>query len=354
MTNLTEKPFAVLEDGRTASLYTMQNDNGMQVSVTNFGGTIVSIKVPDRNGRFADVVLGYDDCAAYRARKNFFGALIGRCCNRIAKGRFTLNGKGYQLALNDNGKNHLHGGIKGFDQVVWNAEITAIDGGQALKLTYTSVDGEEQYPGNLLVSATYHLTEENALELHYSAVSDADTVCNLTNHSYFNLAGHDSGSVLDHQLKIHANCFNEADSESIPTGRILPVADTPMDFREFHRVGERIDADYRPLKFGGGYDHNWILKTPNGVMGLCAELYDEASGRHMTCETTLPGVQFYSGNFIDGSISGKGGCTYAPRSALCLETQFAPDSVNHPEWENPILKAGKKYESVTIYRFDVK
>lgn len=353
MTKMTEKPFAVLDDGRAASLYTMQNRNGMQVIVTNFGGTIVSMMVPDRDGKFADVVLGYDDLAGYQARKNFFGALIGRCCNRIAKGRFTLNQKEYQLALNDNGKNHLHGGIAGFDQKLWNAEMLTLDGSLALKLTYTSPDGEENYPGNLSVSATYLLREDNALELRYSAVCDADTVCNLTNHSYFNLSGHDSGTVLNHQLKIYADSFTEADAESIPTGRILPVAGTPMDFREFHRVGDRIDADYQPLHFGGGYDHNWVLRKENGVMGLCAQLYDEQSGRRMTCETTLPGVQFYSGNGINGMIAGKGGCRYGRRSALCLETQFAPDSVNHPEWETPILKAGQTYESATIYRFDV-
>lgn len=354
MIQITKRTFAVLEDGRTAFLYTMQNKNGMQVSVTNFGGTIVSIKVPDRNGAFADIVLGFDDCDGYRARKSFFGALVGRCCNRIAKGRFDLNGETYQLVTNDNGKNHLHGGLQGFDQKLWNAEISQINGNDALKLTYLSEDGEEHYPGNLSVSVQYLLTDDNVLDLSYSAVSDADTLCNLTNHTYFNLAGHDSGSVLSHQLKIAANSFHETDNESIPTGRVVPVAHTPMDFTEFHRVDERIDADFETLKSAGGYDHNWILTTPNGVMGQCAELYEETSGRHMTCETTLPGVQFYSGNSIDDSIPGKGGCVYTPRCALCLETQFAPDSVHHPEWENPILRKGETYHSVTRYKFDVK
>lgn len=354
MTSITVKPFAVLEDGRTAELYTLKNASGMEVSVTNFGGAIVSLLAPDRDGKFADVVLGHPGYEGYRARRHFFGALVGRCCNRIKKGRFTINGETCQLAINDRGKNHLHGGVEGFDQKLWDAKIVERDGHQTLRLTYTSPDGEEHYPGTLSVSAEYLLTDSNALELRYSAVCDADTVCNLTNHSYFNLAGHDSGTVLNHQLKLYADYFTEADSESIPTGRILPVADTPMDFREFHRVGERIEADYQPLHFGGGYDHNWVLRKGNGVMGLCAELYEETSGRHMICETTLPCVQFYSGNGLDGTIAGKGGCCYQKHSGLCLETQFAPDSVNHPEWDNPVLKAGQRYESATVYRFDVK
>lgn len=201
---------------------------------------------------------------------------------------------------------------------------------------------------------TYTLTDRNELVLHYEAASDADTVCNLTNHAYFNLAGHNSGTILGQRLKIYADHFTEADVESIPTGRVLPVEGTPMDFRDYHRVGERIDADYLPLNYGGGYDHNWVLNSPAGELGPCAEMWDEASGRHMTCLTTLPGVQFYSGNFIDGTQLGKEGCYYEKRGGLCLETQFAPDSVNHPEWPNPILRAGELYDHTTIYRFDVK
>lgn len=353
MTTITQAPYLMTDLGQS-TLYTMRNKNGMQVSATDFGGHLVSVLAPDRDGKLADVILGYGDYTGYKVNKYYLGAAVGRCANRIGKGRFTLNGKEYQLALNDNGVNHLHGGTVGFDQKLWAGKVISCEEGQALRLRLVSPDGEEHYPGALSVTMTYTLTDRNELVLHYEAASDADTVCNLTNHAYFNLAGHNSGTILGQQLKIYADHFTEADAESIPTGRVLPVEGTPMDFRDYHRVGERIDADYLPLNYGGGYDHNWVLNSPAGELGPCAEMWDEASGRHMTCLTTLPGVQFYSGNFIDGTQLGKEGCYYEKRGGLCLETQFAPDSVNHPEWPNPVLRAGELYDHTTIYRFDVK
>lgn len=353
MTHIIAKPFGKTTEGVPVMLYTFTNAAGNEVSVCSYGGTIVSVKVPGRDGRRADVVLGYDDLSGYESRKYFFGASIGRCGNRIGKGRFTLNGRQYQLNCNEH-SNHLHGGFKGFDTKVWDCTVVHGGAGDSLSLCLISPDGDENYPGNLRVAMTYSFSDNNELTLHYTAVSDADTVCNLTNHSYFNLAGHDSGSVLSQQLKFYADRFTEVDSESIPTGNSPEVAGTPFDFCEFHSIGERIDADFEQLRFTGGYDHNMVLRPGNGTLRPAAELYDEASGRHMVCLTTCPGVQFYAGNFIDGTQKGKGGCAYQKRAAVCLETQFAPDAVNHPEWESPVLKAGGKYDETTVYRFDVK
>lgn len=352
MTKITSKPFGKTKSGEPVTLYTFTSNNGCEVSVCSYGGTIVSIKVPDREGKLADVVLGYDDVSGYEAGRCFFGAAIGRCGNRIARGRFTLNGKEYRLACND-GRNHLHGGLKGFNAVVWDCEVKKNETGDCLVLHHTSPDGDENYPGNLDVTITYSFSDDNELRLRYEAKTDADTVCNLTNHSYFNLAGHDSGNILNHQVKIYADSFTPADNESIPTGEIRSVEGTPMDFRDFHVVGERIDADFDQLKYAGGYDHNWVLNKGAKKMGLCAELYDPKSGRHMVCETTLPCVQFYCGNFIAGE-RGKNGAVYNKRAGLCFETQFAPDAINKPNFDSPILRTGEKYDETTIYRFDVK
>lgn len=351
MTEITSKPFFQTEDGE-AILYTLKNSKGMEVEISSFGGAVAAIRVPDRKGEFADVVLAYDSPEGYVTRTNFFGVVVGRCANRIKGARFTLGGTEYQLNKNE-GENQLHGGLAGFDVKLWEGSVIENRYGQALRLTYTSPDGEEHYPGTLNVKLTCSLSEQNELILHYDAVSDADTVCNLTNHSYFNLAGHDSGDILSHELKIYASNFTETDAESIPTGRVLPVAGTPMDFTAFRRVGERIDQPFGQLQMAGGYDHNFVLDHAPGEVSLCAEVRDPASGRRLVCLTDCPGVQFYSGNGIDGSVTGKQGVRYGRRAGLCLETQFAPDAVNHPEWDSPVLKAGQRYEHTTIYRFEI-
>lgn len=353
MTKIVSKPFGTTTEGVPATLYIFTNRYGCEVSVCNYGGAIVSIKVPDRDGKFADIVLGYDDLEGYMSRKYFFGVAVGRCCNRISKGRFTLNGKSYQLNCND-GKNHLHGGLKGFDTVVWECEVKTSEQGDFLVLHHLSPDGDENYPGTLDVTMTYSFNNENELTLNYQAVSDKDTICNLTNHTYFNLAGHDSGSIINHEVKIYADTFTEANNESIPTGKIINVEGTPMDFHEFHTVSERIDADYYQLGFAGGYDHNWVLNKVGKHLGICAEMYDEKSGRHLTCITTNPCVQFYTGNYIAGDQKGKCGFTYGKRSGMCLETQFAPDAINQPAFVSSVLKANSKYDETTIFRFDVK
>lgn len=351
MTEITSKPFFQTEDGE-AILYTLKNSKGMEVEVSSYGAAIAAVRTPDREGNFADIVLAYDSPEGYVTRSNFLGVVVGRCANRIKDARFTLGGREYQLNKNE-GENQLHGGLAGFDVKLWEGSVIESRYGQALRLTYTSPDGEEHYPGTLNVKLTYSLSEQNELIIHYDAVSDADTVCNLTNHSYFNLAGHNSGDILSQELKIYASNFTETDAESIPTGRVLPVAGTPMDFTAFHRVGERIDQPFDQLQMAGGYDHNFVLDHAPGEVGLCAEARDPVSGRHLVCLTDCPGVQFYSGNGIDGSVKGKQGVRYGRRAGFCLETQFAPDAVNHPEWDSPVLKAGQRYERTTIYRFEI-
>ncbi|MCI9668993.1 MAG: galactose mutarotase [Oscillospiraceae bacterium] len=351
MTEITSKPFFQTETDE-AVLFTLKNTKGMEVDISSFGAVIVAIRVPDCQGEVADVVLGYDDYEGSRSRKYFLGAAIGRYANRMKDASFTLNGKTYQLEKNE-GNNHLHGGFAGFDVKLWQAAVVESRYGQDLRLSYTSPDGEGAYPGTLNVKITYSLSEQNELIIHYDAVSDQDTLCNLTNHSYFNLAGHGSGDILSQELKIYASHFTEIDKESIPTGRVLPVENTPMDFREFRPVGQRIGEDFEQLKLAGGYDHNFVLDHAPGEMGLCAELRDPKSGRRMVCLTDCPGVQFYSGNYLDGTQQGKNGVYYGPRAALCLETQFAPDAVHHPEWDSPILKAGLRYDHTTIYRFEI-
>lgn len=335
-------------------LYTLKNMQGMRASITNYGGCIVSILVADRDGSFADVVLGYDDYDGYCSKKYYLGAMIGRCCNRIAKGKFTLNGKEYRLACNDNGKNHLHGGAVGLESKLWEGSIVADATGEALRLKTCCADGEEGYPGRLEVEVICSLSEENELKLHYIASCDQDTLCNLTNHSYFNLAGHDSGSVLEQHLKLNADYFTEADAEGIPTGRVLPVDGTAMDFRSFHKIGDRIERDEQPLRNGNGYDHNWVLSAEDKSYAVCAELYDSGSGRHLICSTNSRCIQVYTGNFIDGTQAGKGGHRYERRSGVALETQFAPDAINHPQWDSPILRAGERFDYTTAFRFAVR
>lgn len=351
MTHITNRPFGTMPDGTPVTLFTLQNTSGASADICTYGARIAAIRVPDRTGQYADVVLGHDTLAGYRTRKGYFGAVVGRCANRIGKGRFTLGGRVIQLPQNQ-GQNHIHGGFSGFDDKVWAAAVVAGPAGESLRLTLHSPDGDENYPGSLSVTVTYSFSDENELTLHYQAVSDTDTLCNLTNHSYFNLGGYDAGPILHHRVRLCADRFTPSDSESIPTGEIREVAGTPMDFRQFHTVGERIDADYDQLRQAGGYDHNWVLSRTGEGPSLCAEVVDDKSGRRLTCRTTSPCIQFYTGNYL-GGMTGKGGLAIARRTGLCLETQFAPDAVNHPGWHSPVLRAGEPFDQTTAFRFDV-
>jgi aldose 1-epimerase len=334
-------------------LFTLTNSHGMKTTITDYGGVVTTLEVPDRNGVLADVVLGYDSLADYIAGSPYFGAIVGRYGNRIANARFTLDGVAYTLAAND-GINHLHGGIVGFDKVVWEAEPYAERDEAGLQLRYTSADGEEGYPGSLTVTVTYALTNENELRIEYLAETDRATVVNLTHHGYFNLAGPASGDVLGHELFIDADRFTPVGTGLIPTGELRDVAGTPMDFRTPHTIGERIDTDDEQLAHAGGYDHNWVLNGEADTLRLVARVREPTSGRIMEVLTTEPGMQFYAGNFLDGSNVGKGGVSYGRRSAFCLETQHYPNSPNQPEFPSTVLRPGQQYRSTTVYRFSVQ
>ncbi len=352
---VTQAPFGTA-DGQPIYIYTLRNAKGAEARIMNYGGVVVSLKVPDRNGTMGDIVFGFDDLADYtKTPPPYFGALIGRYGNRIAKGQFSLDGMTYQLPLND-GPNSLHGGTKGFDKRVWHAEGFDSPMGPQLILTYLSKDGEEGYPGNLNVKAVYTLTDANELRLDFTATTDKDTVLNLTHHSYFNLAGH--GDILGHEVSINADRFTPVDSTLIPTGELKPVAGTPFDFRISTPIGQRINQDDEQLKFGKGYDHNWVINMPPGhIPGqpvLQARVYDPSSGRVMEVWSDQPGLQFYSGNFLDGTIKGKGGWVYQHRNAFCMEPQHYPDSPNHPNFPSTELKPGQTYHSTIIYRFSVR
>jgi aldose 1-epimerase len=340
-------------DGQTVNRFTLTNRNGMEVKIINFGGIVTSLKVPDRSGKSADVVLGFNDLDSYVKTHPFFGTAVGRYANRIAKGRFTLNGIEYKLAVN-NGENHLHGGIKGFDKVVWTAEQVKTLAGPAVRLTYLSKDGEEGYPGNLQVTMVYTLTDRNELKIDYTATTDKDTVLNLTHHSYFNLAGEGNGDILNHRLKLNAARFTPTDSGSIPTGELRSVTRTPFDFLMPHAIGERINQDEEQLKFGSGYDHNYVINGRMGTLRQAAVVTDPATGRVMEVWTTEPGVQLYTGNFLDGTLVGKSGKPYPRRSGFCLETQHYPDSPNKPNFPTTTLKKGATFKSTTIYRFSAR
>ena len=352
---ITKASFGKTADGQTVDIFTMTNKRGIEVKITNFGGIITSLKVPDRNGKSDDIVLGFDNLDAYLKGHPYFGALIGRYGNRIAKGRFTLNGHEYKLAVN-NGENHLHGGIKGFDKVVWTAQPARIRDGVALKLTYISKDGEEGYPGTLRVHVVYRLMNTNELKISYSATTDKDTVINLTSHSYFNLAGQGSGDILNHELFINAARFTPTDAGSIPTGELKSVTGTPFDFQNsaMQKIGARINNDDEQLKFGNGYDHNFVLNGPIGKLHQAAVAYEPTSGRLMEIWTTEPGIQFYSGNFLDGTLTGKDGKVYQRRYGFCLETQHYPDSPNKPKFPTTVLRPGARYTQTTIYQFTVR
>ncbi|MFN8459898.1 MAG: aldose epimerase family protein [Anaerolineae bacterium] len=331
-------------------IYLLTNNHGLSAKITNYGGIVMSLCVPDKSGQLADVVLGFDTSEEYLNPHPYFGALIGRYGNRIANGKFSLNGVEYTLAQN-NGSNSLHGGLTGFDKALWQAAPLDTPAGPALELTYLSRDGEEGYPGNLSVKVVYTLTHQNELRLDYGASTDRDTVVNLTHHSYFNLAGAGQGDILAHELTLQADQFTPVNATLIPTGELRPVAGTPFDFSRPTPIGQRINQGDEQLKFGLGYDHNWVLNNADGSLALAARVSEPVSGRVMEVWTTEPGLQFYSGNFLDGSIVGKGGQAYRQRAGFCLETQHFPDSPNQPNFPSTVLRAGHTYTSTTVYKF---
>jgi aldose 1-epimerase len=347
--------FGKTSEGVSVSRYVLSNKKGVEAMVIGYGATLVSLKVPDRNGKAADIVLGYDDLAGYEQGKSFFGATIGRYGNRIAGGGFTLDGTVFHLPKND-GPNSLHGGTKGFNKRVWTAVDRSRADAQVVELRYTSPDGEQGYPGTLLVKVTYTLpTESNELRIDYAATTDKDTVVNLTNHSYFNLSGDASKEIAGHQLLLRAPQFTPVDATLIPTGELLAVHGTPFDFTKPAAMGARINQDDEQLKFGKGYDHNWVLKrAEKGGLQLVAEVFEPTSGRVLEVLTTEPGMQFYSGNFLDGTAKGKGGQLYGHRTGFCLETQHFPDSPNHPKFPSTVLKPGEAYRSSTVLHFSVR
>jgi aldose 1-epimerase len=339
-------------DGQNVELYTLTNRKGAEAKITNYGATVVSLKVPDRNGKFDDIVLGFDNIDGYVQGTSFFGATIGRYGNRIAKGRFTLNGVEYKLATN-NEPNHLHGGNKGFDKVIWHAKPFNVKNGIGLRLNYLSHDGEEGYPGNLSVSVSYTLTDNNELKISYAATTDKDTVVNLTHHSYFNLAGHGNGDILNHRLMINADRFTPTDAGSIPTGELRSVKGTPFDFTQPTTIGARINQDDEQLKLAKGYDHNYVLNGTAGTLRQVARVSEPTTGRTMEVWTTEPGMQLYSGNFLDGA-QGKSGKVYQFRYGFCLETQHFPDSPNEPSFPTTVLRKGDTYRTQTIYKFSTR
>ena len=342
-------PFGKAPDGRAVELFTLTNGHGMEARIMTWGAAVVSLKVLDAQGQLGDVVLGFDDLDGYLQHDFFAGKVVGRYANRIGQARFTLDGKQYKLAAN-NGRNTLHGGNQGFDKRLWTPVKAD---GHSLELQYKSNDGEEGYPGNLVATVRYTLTDNNELRLDYTATTDKDTVVNLANHSYFNLGGAGNGNILDEDLWIDADRFTPVTSELIPTGELPSVAGTPMDFRKPTRIGERIDADYEQLKYGPGYDHNWVLNKPKPGLTPAARLHDPRSGRVMEVLTTEPGLQFYSGNMMAAQVTGKAGQVYVRRGALCLETQHFPDSPNQPSFPSTELKPGETFRSTTVFRFSV-
>jgi aldose 1-epimerase len=347
-TSIMKEHFGTV-DNKPVYLFTLSNKNGITIKITNYGGIITHIIVPDMNGRMGDIALGYDSLQGYLEATPYFGAIVGRYANRIAKGRFTLDGKTYHLAVN-NGNNTLHGGIKGFDKVVWDATESSDSSGASLILSYLSKDGEEGYPGNLSVKVTYTLSNNNEFKTLIEAVTDQPTPVNLCNHSYFNLSECNT-NILGHLLILNANRFTVVNDELIPTGELRPVKGTVMDFLTVHSIGERID--HVPGAPPGGYDHNYVLEKKSGELSSAAILEDPVSGRKLEILTTQPGVQFYSGNFLDGTITGKGGKKYLKHWGLCLETQHFPDSPNQPSFPNTVLRPGEKYSETTVYRFGV-
>ncbi len=346
--SIQKQSFGQTPDGQPVDLYTLTNANGLRARITNYGALLVSLEVPDKGGKLADVTLGYDKLDGYiKNNSPYFGVTVGRYANRIGKAKFVLNGVEYKLAAN-NGENHLHGGIKGFDKVVWSADEVKTADEVGVKMTYLSKDGEEGYPGNLICIVTYTLTKNNELKISYEALTDKPTVVNLTNHAYWNLAGQGNGDILGHELMLNADKYTPVDEGLIPTGEIRSVKNSPMDFTKAMTIGSRID------KVEGGYDHNYVLKSGGGALALCARVYEPSSGRVMEVYTTEPGIQLYTGNFLDGSITGKAGKVYKKHYGFCLETQHFPDSPNKPKFPSVVLNAGDKYTTVTAYKFSAK
>lgn len=345
--SVEEEQFGTLEDGREVSLYTFTNANDMEVTITNYGGIVTSIRTPDQDGNLDNVVLGFDSLEKYLEGTPYFGAIVGRYGNRIEGGTFTIDDTEYELATND-GNHHLHGGEEGFDKKLWNAEVNSEEG--SLTLTYLSEDGEEGYPGNLDVTVVYTLTNDNELKIEYEATTDQSTPVNLTNHSYFNLSGHPDSTILDHELMINADRYTPVNDELIPTGELAEVEGTPFDFTEPHEVGTRINEPE-----GNGYDHNYVLnRSENDSLIHAATLYHSDTGREMKVMTTEPGVQLYTGNFLDGSLQGPDGTPFVQHGALCLETQHFPNSPNEPDFPSTILEPGEKYQTTTIYQFSTR
>jgi aldose 1-epimerase len=347
---VNESNFKTLHNGKQTGLYTLKNKNGLVAQITNYGAIIVSINVPDRNGKVDDIVQGYDTISEYiNGNGPYMGAVCGRVANRIGKGQFTLNNKVYKVAVN-NGPNHLHGGITGFNKVVWAVLKASAD---SLMLRYISADGEEGYPGTTTIYVTYTLTAENELRLDYKATTDATTIINLASHSYFNLAGAGSGDAMDQELMINAKFFTTTDDSNVPTGEILNVKGTPMDFTVAKKIGRDINQNHEQLTFGNGYDHNWVLDHPANILGLAAIAHDPKSGRVMEIYTTQPGVQLYSANWIDNE-KGKGGKVYGKRWAFCLETQHFADAINKPHFPSIVLEPGKEYNHSCVHRFLIR
>lgn len=346
--NVHTDAFGKTPDGREVSAYTLTSSKGLRARIANFGATLIAMVVPDRNGNLHDIVLGYDDLDGYLHQNSYFGATVGRYANRIAKARFTLDGTEYQLAANE-GENHLHGGNEGFDKKVWEVEeATASDNQAWVRMRYTSADGEEGYPGNLTCRVTYMLTNEDELRISYEAETDKKTVLNLTNHSYWNLAGQGNGNVLGHELQLNSTKFTMINTELIPTGAIASVIDMPLDFMATKKIGSRI------RQTGNGFDHNYVLTGKTGDLKHCANVHEPQSGRAMEVYTTEPGVQLYTANHFDGSIVGKGGTQYEPHAGLCLETQHYPDSPNQPSFPSTVLEPGQKFTSLTVHKFSAK
>jgi aldose 1-epimerase len=352
------KAFGTTPDGQPAHLFSLRHDSGFGAEITDFGATVVRLFAPDRHGRFEDVVLGFDPVDVYaRPSGPYFGATIGRSGNRIANGKFTLDGKPYTLATNNAPGGipcHLHGGVKGFNRVPWQAEPVNTPAGPALRLNYRSKDGEEGYPGNVDVTVVFTIANGNALQIDYTATTDQPTLVNLTNHSYFNLSGEGARSILGHVLTMNASRFTPVNAGLIPTGELASVVDTPFDFRSPHTIGERIDRPNEQIRFGAGYDHNFVLDSGGGTLALAATVLEPQSGRELEVLTTEPGVQLYTGNYLDGSLPGKNGHTYPRRSGLCLETQHFPDAPNHPAFPSTVLRPGQTYRSTTVYRFKTR
>jgi aldose 1-epimerase len=345
---VTREAFGKTGEGTPVEVFTLTNKAGVELKAISYGAIITSIRVPDRTGALADVALGFDTLDGYLKEHPFFGAVVGRYGNRIGKASFTLDGRTYKLAAN-NGPNHLHGGVRGFDKYVWAAEV--LTGVTGVAFTRTSPDGEEGYPGTVQARVSYILSDANELSIEYRATTDKATPLNLTQHTYFNFAGHSAGSIVDHELTLAADRYTPVDSTLIPTGALAPVAGTPLDFRQPTRIGARIDDPHQQITFGLGYDHNWVINRKGDGLQLAARVYEPKSGRTLEVQTTEPGVQFYTGNFLDGTLKGKGGAVYHRRNGFCLETQHYPDSPNQPAFPSTIVRPGQTYQSQTVWRF---